>query len=445
MHRNLRPADVLEECKKEGVTQVLPLFCDVLGHIKAHQIPIGQLEKVFKRGVVIDGSSIEGYARIEESDFRAIPDPTTFHVLPWTIGGEKTGLIICDVIEPDGRPFVGDPRFALKRMLEDTTKKGWTINIGPEAEFFYFKNAQGTEMLDLGGYYDLVPDSVGLDLRTQTIAALTALGIECEAGHHEVAPSQHEIDLKYRPALQMADIIAVHRWVVKKIAQQNGYYATFMPKPVAGENGSGMHVHLSIFEGDTNLFFDSGAKDAFHLSQVGRQFLAGILKYAPEITPITNPWVNSYKRLVPGFEAPVYLCWGSANRSALVRKPNYEPGHEEATRIEARFPDPSCNPYLAFACLIATGLAGIKEKLTPPNPVEMDVYHLTQSERSDLRIGSLPGDLDEALRIFEKSELSKAALGQHIFEKVIQNINAQLKKWRLAVTDFELKEYLPVM
>lgn len=445
MHRDLQATDVLEECKKESVTQVLPLFCDVLGVIKAHQIPAARMAEAFKRGVVIDGSSIEGYARINESDYRAVPDPRTFRVLPWEVGGQKTAVILCDVVEPSGKPFAGDPRYILRRVLESPALKESTVNVGPEAEFFYFKTPERPEILDRGGYYSLDMDSIGFDLRTKTMSNLTSLGIEVEAGHHEVAPSQHEIDLRYKPALVMADQLLVYRWVVKRVAQMNGCYATFMPKPLAGVNGSGMHVHLSVFHGGKNLFFDEKDGKSFHLSEMGLHFLAGILHHAPAITPLTNPRINSYKRLVPGYEAPVYLCWGSANRSALVRKPNYEPGHEEATRIEARFPDPSCNPYLAFAALIAAGMDGVGEGMEAPEPVEVDVYHLSPEERADRKIASLPGSLGEALRLFEQSKLTESVLGPHAFQSIRANITKQLDAWRLAVTDWELNEYLPVL
>jgi glutamine synthetase len=438
---------VLELCEKEQVVQVLPLFTDVLGHIKCHQIPIARLAHAFERGVVVDGSSVEGFARIQESDLRAIPDPTTFRILPWTIGDQKTGIVICDVVDPSGTPFTGDPRRILKNVCAQAEKQMWTVNVGPEAEFFYFRSPASPEPIDKGGYYDLVPNSLGLDVCTKTVDTLRRLHIECEAGHHEVAPSQYEIDLRYLPALQMADALLLYRMTVKRIAQEHGIYATFMPKPIAGVNGSGMHVHLSVMgENKRNLFFSEQCDEhGFHLSPLGRSFLAGILRRAPEMTAVTNPWINSYKRLVPGYEAPVYCCWGRANRSALIRVPNYEPGHEEATRIEARFPDPSCNPYLAFAMLIAAGLEGVEESVTPPKPVECDVYHLSERERSERSITSLPGNLDEALAVFQTSAIARSTLGEHAFASVQANIVRQLNDWRLAVTDWEIARFISVL
>ncbi len=445
MHRELEIKDILEECKSQKVTQVLCMFVDILGRPMAQQTPIGHLASVFERGILIDGSSLEGYSRIEESDLRAVPDPRTFRVLPWTIGGEKAGIVICNVVQPDGHPFEGDPRGILQRVLGLVSKDQWTVNLGPELEFFYFKNARSTESLDHGRYFELVPDVAGFDLRTKTMAALRELGIEVEVGHHEVAHSQHEIDLRYNEALAMADTVLIHRWVVKMVAEQNGAYATFMPKPIAGINGSGMHVHQSIFKGDKNLFYAEQPTDGHHLSPMAMQYLAGLLRYAPEITLVLNQWVNSYKRLVPGYEAPVYVCWGNRNRSALVRVPGYEPGREVATRLELRSADPSCNPYLAFACMIAAGLKGIQEKLEPPSAIEQDVYHLDGEARTKLGVGSLPGDLDEAMRLFEGSTLARGVLGEHCSGKLLENKQAELARWRLAVTDFELEHYLPVL
>lgn len=433
---------VEKECTEGGVAQIYFLFSDVLGNVKGLPTPISQLRRAVDRGIVIDGSSVEGYARINESDLRARPDLTTFHVLPWKEDGQAVAIALCDVISPDGKPFEGDPRHVLRRTLSEAERNHWTVNAGPEAEFFLFGRPDPTTPLDLGGYYDLVPGSKGLRITTKIEQALKALGIEVEAVHHEVAPSQYEIDMRYAEALTMADQLLVYRWVVRAIASMESCHATFMPKPIAGQNGSGMHIHLSIAGGDGNLFYDESAAENGFLSPLALQFLAGILKYAPQIALVTNPNINSYKRLVPGFEAPVYICWGTANRSALVRVPGYEPGHREATRVEARFPDPSCNPYLAFACLIGAGFAGIRERLEAPARVEMDVYHLDAAQRNDLRIGSLPGDLDMALALFETSDLARMILGDHVYGKIAANARREIDDFRLAVTDWELTRYL---
>lgn len=433
---------VQTECTEKGVAQIYFLFSDVLGGVKGLPTPVSQLDRAVERGIVIDGSSVAGYARIEESDYRARPDLSTFRILPWKEDSQTVAIALCDVITPDGQPFEGDPRHVLRRVLAEARVKGWTVNAGPEAEFFLFGSQDPRAVLDTGGYYDLVPGSRGLRVTTKIEQALKALGIDVEAVHHEVAPSQYEIDMRYTDALAMADQLLVYRWVVRAIASMEGCHATFMPKPIAGQNGSGMHVHLSLANEAGNLFYDEAGSENGFLSPMALQFLSGILKYAPEIAAVTNPSINSYKRLVPGYEAPVYICWGTANRSALVRVPGYEPGRPEATRIEARFPDPSCNPYLAFACLIGAGLAGIREKLTPPDRVEDDVYHLSESTRRERGIGSLPGDLDEALTLFGASTLCRSILGDHVFEKVAANAQSEITDFRLAVTDWELSRYL---
>ncbi len=436
-------ADVLKECTSQKVEQMLFVFTDVLGSLKAQQTPFNGVEESFNEGVLVDGSSVEGYVRIEESDLRAKPDPETFNVLPWEIGGQKVGMVVCDVVNPDGSPFEGDPRHILKQTLARRELQGCTVNMGPESEYFYFRLPNGVETLDHGGYFDLVPDDIGLDLRTKTAAALRQLGIHVEVMHHEVADSQHEIDIRYRPALEMADTVLVYRWVVKRIARQAGYHATFMPKPIAGQNGSGMHVHQSIFKDGENLFFSPEGRNGYHLSEYGKRYLAGLLHHAPGITLVLNQWVNSYKRLVPGYEAPVYICWGNRNRSALVRVPGYHPGREMATRLELRSADPACNPYLAFALMISAGLDGINDESIPlPDPVEADVYHLSPAERAHLGIGSLPGDLNEAITLFSGSSLCRATLGEHTFVSLVNNKIKERDEFRRAVTDFELERYL---
>ncbi len=351
--------------------------------------------------------------------------------------------MFCDVLQPDGTPYVGDPRYALKRNLKKAADLGYTFYVGPELEFFYFKNAQSTECLDAGGYFDLTPLDVASDLRRDTILALEKMGIHVEYSHHEVAPSQHEIDLRYADALTMADAAMTYRLTVKEIAMKYGVYATFMPKPLFGQNGSGMHTHQSLFQGKKNAFFD--ANDKYGLSQVGKSYIAGLLTHAREICSLVAQWVNSYKRLVPGYEAPVYVSWARRNRSALVRVPMYKPGKEAATRAEFRCPDPACNPYLAFAVMLAAGLKGIEEGYELPEPVEKDIFEMTEAERADHGIISLPGSLAEAIAETEKSELVREALGDHIFEKFIENKKMEWDAFRTHVSGFELEKYLPVL
>jgi glutamine synthetase len=343
---------VLKLAKEHDVKFVNLWFTDILGFLKSFSITIEELERALEEGMGFDGSSIEGYARIDESDMIALPDPDTFQLLPWRPKEQSVGRMFCDIYKPGGQPFEGDPRFVLKKNLKRAAELGYTFYVGPELEYFYFKNNKGTEILDSGGYFDLVPLDMAVDLRRQTVLALEEMGIGVEYSHHEVAPSQHEIDMRYTDALTMADSVMTYRLVVKQVAMENGVYATFMPKPIFGENGSGMHVHQSLFKGDRNSFFDKN--DPMHLSKLARSYIAGLLKHAPDITAITSQWVNSYKRLVPGYEAPVYLSWARRNRADLIRVPEYKPGKETATRIEYRSPDPACNPYLRSRRSIAS-------------------------------------------------------------------------------------------
>jgi len=351
--------------------------------------------------------------------------------------------MFCDIYRPEGTPFEGDPRYVLKRNLEKAAEKGFTYYVGPELEYFYFKNSEGTEFLDRGGYFDMVPLDLAMDLRRQTVLILEEMGIGVEYSHHEVAYSQHEVDMKYTDALTMADNVMTYKVVVKQVALQNGVYATFMPKPVFGINGSGMHTHQSLFQGDKNAFFSPD--DPYHLSKIGRSFIAGLLKHAPEITAVTCQWVNSYKRLVPGYESPAYISWGTRNRSALVRVPEYKPGKEKATRAELRSPDPACNPYLTFAVMLAAGLKGIEEEYELPEPVEVDVYQLSEEELKARGIGTLPGSLGEAIELMEKSELVKECLGEHVFWSFIRNKKAEWDDYRAQVTEYEIKKYLPIL
>jgi glutamine synthetase len=435
--------DVVKFCEERGVEMIHLWFVDILGQLKAVGITLRELGTALSEGVGIDGSSVEGFARIFESDLIAMPDVSTFQLLPWKVNGESVGRLICDIHNPDGTPYVGDTRYVLRRALKKIEKEGYTFFLGPELEYFYFRGLKDRTLLDAAGYFDQVPDDIGTELRSRTVEALQAMEISVEASHHEVAHSQHEIDLRYTDALKMADQTITYRYVVKEIARQGGYYATFMPKPVHGQNGSGMHVHQSLFKGGKNVFFD--AKDKHHLSKAGRAYLAGILHHMREIASITNQWVNSYKRLVPGFEAPVYIAWGQRNRSALVRVPMYKPGKEKATRIELRCPDPACNPYLAFAVMLAAGLKGIDAAYTLKPSVEDDIYEMTLAERKEHGIESLPGSLVEAIEITAKSKLVKDALGDHVFTKFIENKQIEWDSYRTWVTDYELSEYYPIL
>ncbi len=435
---------VLKTVEEKKVKFIRLWFTDVLGYLKSFAITVDELEGALDEGMGFDGSSIEGYARIQESDMMAKPDPSTFTILPWRPTEDAAvARMFCDVLEPDGTPYKGDPRYALKRNLKKAADKGYTFYVGPELEFFYFRNAQGTECLDSGGYFDLTPLDVASDLRRDTILALEKMGIHVEYSHHEVAPSQHEIDLRYAEGLQMADAAMTYRLTVKEIAMKYGVYATFMPKPLFGQNGSGMHTHQSLFKGERNAFFD--ANDKYGLSKDGKAYIAGLLTHAREICSLVAQWVNSYKRLVPGYEAPVYVSWARRNRSALVRVPMYKPGKENATRAEFRCPDPACNPYLAFAVMLAAGLKGIEEGYELPEPVEKDIFEMNEQERADHGIISLPGSLEEAIAETEKSELVREALGDHIFEKFIANKKMEWDAFRTHVSGFELENYLPVL
>jgi len=435
--------DVLKIVREKNVSFIQFWFTDVLGLLKSFAITPSELENGLSEGMGFDGSSIEGFARIHESDMVAMPDPTTFQFLPWRPDERPVARMFCDILNPDGSPYVGDPRFAFKNLLDSIARKGYTFYLGPELEYFYFKDSKSPEGIDDGGYFDSRPLDMGADLRRETIFALQDCGIDVEYSHHEVAPSQHEIDLRYSEGLSMADITMTYRLVVKEIARKYGYYATFMPKPIFGENGSGMHVHQSLFEGKKNLFFDGS--DQYHLSKLGKNYIAGLMKHAREIIAVTNQWVNSYKRLVPGYEAPVYISWARRNRSAMIRVPMYKPGKELATRMEFRAPDPSCNPYLAFSVMLAAGLKGIEEGYELPEPIEDDIFEMSDAQKKERGIETLPGNLYEAIQEVEKSELVKNALGEHIFNKFIDNKKIEWDKYRTHVSKYELQKYLPIM
>ncbi len=435
---------VIQTAKENNVRFIRLWFTDILGILKSFAITIDELENALTEGMGFDGSSIEGYARIDESDMIAMPDPDTFCILPWRPRERNAvGRMFCDITLPGGGAYEKDPRFVLKKMLKKASDLGYTFYVGPELEYFYFKDAMGTEILDKGGYFDLTPLDVASDLRRDTVIALEEMGIGIEYSHHEVAPSQHEIDMRYTDALTMADNAMTFRLVVKEIALLNGVYATFMPKPLEGENGSGMHVHQSLFKGERNAFFD--ADDPQHLSDIAKKYIAGLLHHAPEITLVCNQWVNSYKRLVPGYEAPVYQSWAVRNRSDLVRVPVYKPGKENATRIEFRSPDPSCNPYLAFACMLAAGLEGIEKGYELPDPVERNIYKMTEAERKELGIGQLPEDLWEAIQMAEQSELLRKTLGEEVFASLIENKQVEWDSYRLHVTPWEMDKYLSIL
>jgi len=434
---------VLKAAKERDVKFITLWFTDILGFLKSFTITVEELEGALEEGMGFDGSSIEGFARIDESDMVALPDPDTFQLLPWRPTEHAVARLFCDILKPGGKPFEGDPRYVLKGNLKRAADMGYTFYVGPELEYFYFRDSNGTEPLDQGGYFDMTPLDAATDLRRETVLTLEEMGIGVEYSHHEVASSQHEIDMRYTDASTMADNVMTYRLVVKQIALNHGVYATFMPKPVFGINGSGMHVHQSLFKGNRNAFFDKD--DKYHLSKVARCYIAGLLKHAPEITSVTSQWVNSYKRLVPGYEAPVYLSWARRNRSDLVRVPEYRPGRENATRIEFRSPDPACNPYLAFSVMLAAGLEGIEKEYEVPEPVEENVYEMTEGERQRRGIGTLPANLLEAIHITEKSDVVRRALGDHVFHAFIKNKKIEWDQYRVQVTEYELKRYLPVL
>jgi glutamine synthetase len=435
---------VLKEAKDHDVKFIKLWFTDILGMLKSFAITVEELEGALEEGMGFDGSSIEGFARIDESDMVALPDPDTFRLLPWRpTEHNAVARMFCDVLRPGGESFQGDPRYVLKRNLKRAADMGYTYYVGPELEYFYFRDSKGTEILDEGGYFDITPLDVAMDLRRETVLTLEEMGIGVEYSHHEVAPSQHEIDMRYTDALTMADSVMTYRLVVKQVATKHGVYATFMPKPVFGMNGSGMHVHQSLFKDGKNAFFDKG--DSYHLSKTARSFVAGLLKYGPEITAVTSQWVNSYKRLVPGYEAPVYLSWARQNRADLIRVPEYKPGKENATRIEYRSPDPACNPYLVFSVMLAAGLEGIEKGLQPPDPVEENVYEMSAAERKAKGIGTLPSNLWEAVQLTEKSELVRKAMGDHVFNAFLENKRIEWDRYRVQVTEYEIKRYLPIL
>ncbi|WP_409294281.1 type I glutamate--ammonia ligase [Peribacillus sp. SCS-26] len=434
--------DVERLAKEENVKYVRLQFTDILGTIKNVEIPVSQLGKALDNKMMFDGSSIEGFVRIEESDMYLFPDLDTWVVFPWTSEKGKVARLICDIYNPDGSPFDGDPRANLKRILKEMQELGFTnFNLGPEPEFFLFKlDEKGEPTLELndkGGYFDLAPTDLGENCRRDIVLELEEMGFEIEASHHEVAPGQHEIDFKYADAVTACDHIQTFKLVVKTIARKHGLHATFMPKPLFGVNGSGMHCNVSLFNGKENAFYDTGAD--LELSETARQFIAGIIKHAPNFTAVTNPTVNSYKRLVPGYEAPCYVAWSAQNRSPLIRIPA---SRGLSTRVEVRSVDPAANPYLAMAVLLKAGLDGIKNKLTPPAPVNRNIYVMDKEEREEEGITDLPATLYAALENLKKDEVIQAALGEHLLEHFIEAKEIEWDMFRTQVHPWEREQYM---
>ncbi len=437
---------VLRTVEERGVRLIRLWFTDVLGNLKSFAISPAELENALDDGMTFDGSSIDGFSRIQESDVLAIPDPNTFEVLPWGDPKAAEARVFCDIHHLDGTPFHGDPRQVLRRQLDAAHDMGFTFYVAPDIEFFYFappERGQTPVPLDEGGFFDLTTNDVAGSLRKQTIRTLETMSIPVEYSFHEDAPSQHEIDLRHTDALTMADSIMTFRLVVKEVAATNGVHATFMPKPLEGVQGSGMHVHLSLFAGDENAFYD--ADDPNNLSPVAKSFMAGLLRHAAEITAITNQTVNSYKRLVPGFEAPVHVSWARNNRSGLIRVPIPKRGNPNATRIEYRSPDPACNPYLAFAVLLAAGLRGVRESYELAPEADANLFEMTDAQLATLGIDQLPQSLSDSLRVMEGSELVQEALGEHIFEWFLRNKRSEWRAYKTHVSAFEIDRYLKAL
>ncbi len=439
------PHELLERVREDNVKFVSLQFTDVTGAVKSVDIPVERLEDALEAGVWFDGSSIEGFTRIQESDMRLVIDPDTYAVLPWTPEERRRARVFCDVYLPDGTPFEGDPRGRLKRYLQKVKEeKGWTYYVGPEPEFFLFKPTNGgvhPVPHDVGGYFDFSANDEAARVRAQLMEALTTMGLEVEMGHHEVARGQHEIDFRYADALRTADNVVTLKYTVKAIANQHGLIASFMPKPIYGINGSGMHCHQSLFQGDTNLFFDPN--DEFKLSKIAYGFIAGQMAHARALSAVVSPTVNSYKRLVPGYEAPVYISWAQINRSAMIRIPRYTPGREKSTRAELRNPDPSSNPYLAFLVMLAAGLDGIEKGMKPPRPANnINLYELSPRQRRRLGIKMLPGSLSEALDELARDRVLQEALGPVLYEVFMRAKRAEVEAYNTIVTDWEIERYL---
>lgn len=435
---------VLRSMEERDVRFIRLWFTDVLGALKSVAITPAEVEGALSEGVGFDGSAIEGFARAYESDMVAHPDPSTFQILPWRTGpGWSTARMLCDIKLPDGSPSFADPRFVLKRALDRAGAAGFTFYIHPEIEFFLLSRLDPPTPLDQGGYFDHTTLGNGTDFRRDAITMLEQMGISVEFSHHEAAPGQHEIDLRYADALTMADNVMTFRVIIREVAISQGIHATFMPKPFGGRPGSGMHTHMSLFEGDTNAFYD--AADEYNLSPTARHFVAGLMRHAPEITAVTNQWVNSYKRLADGHEAPSYACWGRANRSALIRVPQFTPGKGSSARIEYRAIDSGVNPYLAYAVLLSAGLKGIEEEYELPAETEDEVFRLSERERRALGIQPLPRNLEEALQLMEGSELVAETLGEHVYEYFLRNKREEFDEYRRQVTPWELERHINVL
>lgn len=436
-------AEILQQASALGVQFVRLQFTDILGTVKNVEIPVGQLERALNNEVMFDGSSIEGFTRIEESDMNLRPDYDSFAVYPWRNGDSSVVRLICDVFTPDGQPFEGDPRYVLKRAISEAAEMGFTANVGPECEFFLFRKPNGEAVprtQDRGGYFDLSPADGGEEARREIVTTLDTMGFEVETAHHEVAPGQHEVDFKYADALTTADRVVTLKYVTRIVARRHDLHATFMPKPIFGISGSGMHCNISLFRGSQNAFFDPTG--SYQLSGDALFFIGGLLHHVPYFSALTNPLVNSYKRLVPGYEAPVYVSWSASNRSALIRVPS---GRSLATRLELRSPDPACNPYLAFAVVIRAGLDGIRRRLTPPEPVLANIYEMAAEQRQAAGINSLPGSLAEALDLMKRSELVRETLGEHAYHHYIAAKEYEWESYRSQVHRWELDQYLDII
>lgn len=432
--------NALEAVQRDKIDFVDLMFCDLYGNLKSVTITPRELEDCLHNGKWFDGSSIQGFTRIHESDMLLVPDASTYLRLPWQRDGKNVARIICDVHEPSKHPFEGDPRYVLKRVLNEATKKGYVYNTGPEIEFFLLESQQTRTRHDNAGYFDFSPQDAAADIRAVMVSTLERLDIKVEMSHHEGAPSQHEIDIQYAEALRSADQVLILKQALKTVAHEKGLHATFMPKPFFGINGSGMHTHQSLFDPrGRNLFYDP--KDKYNLSPLAYHFLGGQLAHACELAALLCPTVNSYKRLVRGYEAPVYVCWGQRNRSALIRVPKFSKGREKSTRLELRCPDPSCNPYLAFAAMLAAGLDGIAKKTQPPPPVEEDVYGFDDRRLAKFYIHTLPADLGDAIAAFEASDFLKKTLGRHIFTQYLDVKTTEWREFQRSVTDWEINRY----
>ncbi len=434
---------VLHTAMEEDVKFIRLWFADILGNVKGIAITVEELEDALVRGVTFDGSSIQGFARDTEWDMVLLPDPTTFRILPWRPRQNAVARMFCDIMTPQNTPFEGDPRNVLRQSVQEANRLGLQFYVGPDLEFFYFKSPDDPTPLDGGGYFDQTPGDVATDLRRETVLNLSEMGIPVKSSHHEAASGQHEVDLLHTDALTMADNVMTARLVIKEVALSHGLYATFMPKPITTVNGSGMHVHMSLFRGGENAFYDPD--DPIKFSRLARQFMAGLLRHAPEISIVTNQWVNSYKRLVAGYEAPVYVSWASVNSADLVRVPSYKEGREESVRLEYRAPDPACNPYLAFAALLTAGLMGIRNEYDLPPQMEGNVFAMSTKERAERGIQSLPGSLLEAIQRAEESDCLRQALGDRVVDTLLTNKRIEWERYRTSVTDYEIREYLPLL